>query len=83
MAINDHVPTVERSPWGILCLILDIVPIPGIGTIIAGAKTSDVKNIIFGILQAVIPVIGWIWGIVWGILIFLKSTPSATVAATA
>lgn len=79
----EHVPTVERSPWGIVCLILDIIPIPGLGTIIAGAKTSDVKNIVFGILQVIIPIVGWIWGIIWGILIFMKSTPTTTATAAA
>lgn len=68
------VPSVDRKPWGIVCLILNIVPLPGIGTIIAAIIDDvDVKNIIFGILQAIIPVVGWIWGIIWGILIFLES----------
>lgn len=72
--VMTHVPTVPRDPWGIVCLILDIVPVPGIGTIVAAVKDDmDVKNLVFGVLQVVIPVVGWIWGIVWGILIFAKS----------
>jgi hypothetical protein len=76
MALQDQVPAVERSPWGILCLILNIVPLPGLGSIIAGAKTSHTKTIVFGIIQFVTAfiVIGWIWSIVWGVLIFMKST---------
>ena len=35
------VPTVQRSPMGILCLILNIVPWGGIGSIIAGVQTKD------------------------------------------
>lgn len=73
MGLDEHIPKVERNPFGILCLILNIIPFPGLGTIIAGAKTSDTKNIIFGILQIIIPVVGWIWAVVWGVLIFMKS----------
>lgn len=70
------VPTVQRSPWGILCLILNIVPIPGVGTIVAGvvSKENMTRDIIKGILQIVIPFLGWIWGIIDGIRIFMKSS---------
>jgi hypothetical protein len=82
MALQDQVPAVERNPWGILCLILNIVPWAGIGSIIAGAKASHTKTIVFGIIQFVTAVIliGWIWSIVWGVLIFMKSTVTAPAA---
>lgn len=84
MALEDHIPLVERSPWGILCLVLNIIP-GGVGTIIAGAKTDDTKNIIFGVIQLLLAaaVIGWIWSLVWGIMIFTKSTEGATRAKAA
>ncbi len=68
-------PTVERNPWGIVALVLGIVGLGGVGTIIAGviAKDNLVRDVIVGILQLVIPIVGWIWGLVWGILIFVKS----------
>lgn len=68
------VPTVARSPIGILALILNIIP-GGIGSIVAGASAKDTKTIVFGVLQFVLGfvVVGWIWSIVWGILIFKES----------
>lgn len=70
------VPHVERTPWGIVALILGIVGLGGVATIIGGVldKTNTVRDIIIGILQLVIPVIGWIWGLIWGILIFIDSS---------
>lgn len=69
------VPTVERSPIGILALILNIIP-GGVGSIIAGAVAKDTKTIIFGVLQFLLvwTVVAWIWSVVWGILIFKQST---------
>ena len=72
------VPTVERSPWGILGLVLNIIP-GGIGTIIAGAKASDTGQIVKGIIQFLLTwtVIAWIWSLVDGIRIFTRSTQGA------
>lgn len=72
------VPTVERSPWGILCLILNIIP-GGIGTIIAGAKVSDTGQIIKGVIQFLLVwlFIGWIWSLIDGIRIFTHSGATA------
>lgn len=76
MAISQHVPKVD-STMGIVALILNIIPIPGLGTIIAGvvSGTDVVKHVIIGILQLVFSflLIGYIWSIVWGIFIFLES----------
>lgn len=68
-------PTVERTPWGIVALVLGIIGLGGVGTIIAGAVSKEnlVRDIVIGILQLIIPFVGWIWGLVWGILIFVKS----------
>lgn len=68
-------PTVERTPWGIVALVLGIVGLGGVGTIIAGVigKENVARDVIVGILQLVIPVLGWIWGLIWGILIFARS----------
>jgi hypothetical protein len=67
-------PTVERTPWGIIALVLGIFALGGIGTIIAGviSKENLVRDIVIGVLQLLIPIVGWIWGLVWGILIFVK-----------
>lgn len=69
------VPKLERSPWGILCLILNIVPYAGIGSIIAGVKAKENMQLIKGIIQLLTGwlLIGWIWSIIDGILMFMKS----------
>lgn len=68
------VPIVDRNPWGILALVLGIVGLGGVGTIIAGVKDGRHKgrDITFGVLQLVILFAGSLWGLVWGILIFVK-----------
>lgn len=71
------VPTVERSPWGILALILNIIP-GGIGTLIAGVKTGETNQIVKGVIQFLLvwTVIAWVWSLVDGIRIFTRSTPT-------
>src|SRR5688572_1662998 len=73
------IPTVKRTPNGILALVLCIL-LGGIGTIIVGAiddRGNDKKGIvILGVIQLLLSfiVIGWIWAIVWGILVFVRSS---------
>ncbi|MEK6975462.1 MAG: hypothetical protein AABY18_03870 [Candidatus Thermoplasmatota archaeon] len=74
------IPVVKRSPNGILALILCIF-LGGIGTIIIGAiddRGNNKQNIILlGVIQLVLSFAfgaGWIWAIVWGILVFVRST---------
>lgn len=70
------VPQTQRSPMGIVCLVLGIVGLGGLGTIIAGVmgKSDVTTHVIRGILQLVIPFLGWLWGFIDGIRIFIKST---------
>jgi hypothetical protein len=75
------VPTVERKPWGILALVLNILPAPGVGSIIAGAKAGDRNQMIKGILQIVFvwTIIAYVWAIIDGVRIFRASTtPTAS-----
>jgi TM2 domain-containing membrane protein YozV len=66
------------SPVHIVCLILNIF-IPGLGTIIAGASSSNATkkkfNIIFGIIQFLLAIvlIGWVLSIIWGVLIYIRN----------
>lgn len=66
-------PIVDRTPWGIVALVLGIVGLGGIGTILTGVINGRhvARDITFGILQF-IPFLGNLWGLVWGILIFAK-----------
>ncbi|MGB0653099.1 MAG: hypothetical protein ACPGQL_07840 [Thermoplasmatota archaeon] len=74
MAIMGYVPSVPRNWEGIVALVLAIVGLGGVGTIIAGIRDGSnvVRDIIFGVLQLIIPFLGWLWGLIWGILIFVK-----------
>ena len=66
----------------IISLILNIF-FPGCGSILNGVvgPKLEVMQIVIGIIQmfTAICLIGWIWSIIWGILIFLKrkDTPLA------
>lgn len=73
------IPTVKRKPNGILALVLCIV-LGGLGTIIVGAiddRGNNKKNIIIlGVIQLVLSFafgLGWVWALVWGILVFVRS----------
>ena len=68
------VPTIEKSPWGILALILNIIP-GGVGTIIAGAKAASGGQIVKGIIQFVLlwTVLAWVWSIIDGVRIFRRA----------
>lgn len=67
-------PALERRPWGILCLVLNIVP-GGVGTIVAGVRARHTGSIVIGILQLllVVALIGWIWSLASGIGLYLRS----------
>lgn len=41
--------------------------------IIIGFLENDTANMMIGVLQLLLPVVGWIWAVVWGILIILKA----------
>ncbi|HLF17102.1 MAG TPA: hypothetical protein VI796_06710 [Candidatus Thermoplasmatota archaeon] len=50
MGIFD-VPMAKRMPWGILALVFNVLPTPGVGTLIAAGTTDDRKQMYFGIAQ--------------------------------
>lgn len=73
------IPTVQRSPNGILALVLCIF-LSGLGTIIVGIMENSAQKkdiIIVGIIQLVVMIvtfgIGGLWALIWGILVFVKS----------
>ena len=43
----------------------------GVGTIIAGALDNCLPDVAIGLLQLFVPFVGWIWSIIWGILMIL------------
>jgi len=68
------------KPWHIIILILNII-LPGVGTIIAAFmdERNDknmVETLLIGVAQLLLSVflVGWIFSIVWGYLIFQRSS---------
>lgn len=72
------IPTVKRNPNGWLALILCIV-IGGIGTIVVGVLEKNKNVWVLGIIQIVVTIvtfgIGGLWALIWGIIVFVRSTP--------
>jgi hypothetical protein len=52
------VPSVARKPWGIVCLVLNVVLLAGLGSILAGVKGSHRGTLIVGIVQALLDIGG-------------------------
>ena len=49
--------------------------LPGIGTIIMGVVIENRDDIIIGALQLVLTIciVGWIWSVIWGVLMISRS----------
>src|SRR5687767_11891688 len=84
-----ELPTVKRTPNGVLAIILCVVA-GGLGTIIIGAiddRGNNKRNIILvGVLQLVATLAlgaGWVWAIVWGVMVFRRSADAPSSAPTA
>ena len=64
---------VEDSTLALVIMILNIIPFTsGIGTMISACvgKEFNCMALVFGILQFLLPLGGWIWSIIWGIMIY-------------
>eukprot|EP01133_Synstelium_polycarpum_P008006 gene8006-9405_t len=67
------IPSLESNIM-IICGILDFF-LFGIGTIILGVLDNcNVWCVIIGILQLCIPFVGWLWSIIWGVIILMKDS---------
>ena len=70
-----EVPTPPAAGDKTLYLILGVLNclLFGIGMIIIGAISGDTANLLIGVLQLLLPFVGWLWAIVWGVLIVMKA----------
>lgn len=41
--------------------------------IVLGALKNDTPDILIGVFQLLIPFVGWIWAIIWGVLMVLRA----------
>ncbi len=73
---KNHLPVLSKTV-AIIILILNIF-FPGVGTILLSCigGTFNKEHIIVGLLQLIsaICVIGWIWSVLWGIILLMKSS---------
>eukprot|EP00285_Hemiselmis_virescens_P016163 CAMPEP_0173386298 /NCGR_PEP_ID=MMETSP1356-20130122/8898_1 /TAXON_ID=77927 ORGANISM="Hemiselmis virescens, Strain PCC157" /NCGR_SAMPLE_ID=MMETSP1356 /ASSEMBLY_ACC=CAM_ASM_000847 /LENGTH=94 /DNA_ID=CAMNT_0014342473 /DNA_START=46 /DNA_END=330 /DNA_ORIENTATION=+ len=71
---TQTVPSISKN-MGILCFLLNVF-LPGVGSMVAGAMESKWSTVIIGVLQLLTCwfILGWIWSIWWGWLIFSKSS---------
>jgi len=70
---NVDVPHVNGKLLQIVLGILNCF-LFGVGVIIAGFLSNSVPDIIIGILQLVIPFVGWIWAVAWGVVMVLNAS---------
>lgn len=62
----SHTTTTTRTP--------NPLPKPKTrGTILAGIRSDRPTTIFIGVLQFVLPVVGWIWSMVWGYLLISRA----------
>lgn len=68
-----HVPVVRRKPWGILCLVMSIIP--GVGTMMAASNQENTRWFVYGVIQLLTfwLIAPYVWSLVNGVLIFVKS----------
>ena len=59
---------------GVCCLIFNIF-FPGFGSILAGMQANSSSTVLIGVVQffLCVTLIGWLWSIYWGVLIYNKS----------
>jgi hypothetical protein len=73
--LQDKLPKVDKC-MGIVLLIINCV-FPGVGTMICACIGGHFvsENLIVGLIQFLTCacIIGWIWSIWWGVVIFQKS----------
>lgn len=72
------VPVLEPESLQITLGVLNCI-IFGLGVLIAGIVKEDRGDIIIGLLQMLLPFLGWIWAIVWGITMIVRRQPAGAV----
>jgi hypothetical protein len=53
-----------------------------VGVIIAGVVNEDMPDVVVGLLQLVVPFVGWIVAVFWGVLMILRRPVGGTIAST-
>ncbi|EWM23513.1 hypothetical protein Naga_100352g1 [Nannochloropsis gaditana] len=69
---DGEVPALPLRWWGLFAGILNFFFF-GWGTILAGVRSDRPTTIFIGVLQFILPVVGWIWSMVWGYLLISRA----------
>ncbi|PHJ25682.1 transmembrane protein [Cystoisospora suis] len=72
---NLEVPTPPSANDKTTYILLGVLNclIFGLGMIIIGAMKNDTVDLLTGVFQLILPFVGWVWGLIWGILIVMKA----------
>ncbi|CDU16498.1 conserved protein, unknown function [Plasmodium yoelii] len=70
---NMEVPEDGNNSINVMLGVINIFFF-GFGMIAIGIINKDPDDLIIGILQLLVPLVGWIWAILWGILIIIKNS---------
>lgn len=66
-------PSADQKVTYVLLGVLNCI-LFGVGMMVIGCITNDTVSILIGLFQLVLPFVGWVWAIIWGVLIVLRST---------
>lgn len=44
----------------------------GVGVLLAGLINKDMADVVIGLLQLALPFVGWVWALMWGVLMILE-----------
>ena len=66
------VPIVSSSMAQVLLGVVNCLFF-GFGVIIAGIMNNSLPDVVIGLLQLFVPVLGWMWAIFWGVLMISRN----------
>ncbi|CEM04083.1 unnamed protein product [Vitrella brassicaformis CCMP3155] len=67
-----QVPVVNDRLEEVLAGLLDLF-LFGVGTMWAGYMSSNISDFLIGAVQLAIPVLGWVWSFIWGVMMIYQA----------
>lgn len=52
------VPSLAPKPWGLIALVLNIFPVAGVGSVVAGVKGRHGACLVVGLIQVIVDLVG-------------------------
>lgn len=66
-----QVPSGPDRTWQIVLGVINCFFF-GVGVMIAGCMDNNMADVLIGVAQLLIPFVGWLWAIIWGILMIIN-----------